>query len=305
MRKKLPAFLCALAILPVSGAFADDAVAQAVIEASFVEDIGASERINYSGKLRMLSQRIPAAACYTHAGIEREASRDLLAAATAEFDLILSGLEFGEEKLGIKGAETDRAALLDIQKVHEFWDPLHTEIDHIIANGGTDEEIFHLSQQSAPMLKHAKHLVSVLVGEYADPTALLQTDAMTIDIAGRQRMLAQRISKNACLITTGFESEDAHKELASARQIYDASANALRFGMPDAGIKATTNAEILTGLDEVLGLWAEVQPILDKIDAGDDLSRDEQSFIYNTMNSLTGQMNRLVGLYNDASKLGL
>ncbi len=299
-------FLGTVALMTSTAAIANDAPAAKVYDAAgFVEDVGASERINLSGKLRMLSQRIPAAACYAHAGIAPEKATKLMAAATAEFDLIINGLEFGEDTLNIKGAETDRKVLADVKLVHEVWDPLHATIDNIVATGGTDDEIVHLANESHPLLGHAKHLVSVLVGEYADPTALLQADAMTIDIAGRQRMLAQRISKNACLITSGFDVERATKELAGAREVYDASARALRFGMPAAGITATTNEEILAGLDEVLALWDSMQPQLDSVAAGEEISNENRANIFNAMNSLTGQMNALVGKYNEESKLDL
>ena len=276
-----------------------------VMDAGFIEDVGASERINFSGKLRMLSQRIPAAACFAHAKIETDTSAALLKAATAEFDLIIKGLEFGEESLGIRGAETDRKVLIDINKLHTHWEPLHSEIADIIANGGSDEEVIHIARSSHEVLSVAKHLVSVLVGEYSDPTALLQTDAMTIDIAGRQRMLAQRISKNMCLVMSGFDTERAQKELGNARQIYDASLNALRFGMPEAGIAAVESTEIIAKLDSVLALWTKVQPILDRGQAGENLGTDEMADLFHSMNSLTGQMNEIVGMYNTKSKLGL
>ena len=77
----------------------------------FVEDVGASERINFSGKLRMLSQRIPAAVCYSNAGVESEKSQEMFESASAEFHTILAALEFGDESLNIKGAEEDRKVL--------------------------------------------------------------------------------------------------------------------------------------------------------------------------------------------------
>lgn len=273
--------------------------------ASFIEDVGGSERINYSGKLRMLSQRIPATACYTHAGIETDASAKMLKAATAEFDQILTGLEIGDDSLGMIGAEEDRKVLAGIKKLHELWDPLHGEITHIIENDGTSEKVAHIAASSHDILKIAKRLVSVIVAEHSDPTALLQADALTIDIAGRQRMLAQRMSKAVCLMTSGFEVEVSKKTLERARGLFDASANALRFGMPEAGINGTRNPEILAKLDSVLALWADVQPILDSVKAGEDIGATQKAFVFNSMNSLTGQMNTIVGLYNDDSKLNL
>ena len=282
-----------------------DKTSEELIEASFIEDVGASERINYSGKLRMLSQRIPAAACFAHAKIEVEKSTELLHAATAEFDLITKGLEFGEESLNIKGEESDRKILIGLKKLNEIWDPLHIDIQDIETTGGTDEEVVHIADSSGTMLDIAKKLVSVISGEYTDPTALLQADALTIDIAGRQRMLAQRISKNVCLATSGLNKETAIAELAGARDMYAASVTALRFGLPDAGIKATKNPEILSGLDEIIALWEGVQPILSSVSVGEDIADEKRADIYNTMNKLTGKMNTLVGIYNDDSKLGL
>lgn len=277
----------------------------AIAQSTFIEEIGASERINYSGKLRMLSQRIPAAACYANAGIQTEKSAPMLAAATAEFDLIINGLEFGEDSLGIKGEETDRKVLIDVAKVNEVWDPLHADILQIIDNGNSDDAVRHLADVSAPLLANAKALVSVLVGEYSDPTALLQSDAMTIDIAGRQRMLAQRMSKNVCLASSGVNPDLAKTELAAAREMYQASVNALRYGLPTAGINAPTDAGVVAALDNVLETWDGIQPALDSVMAGETLDDATMGEVFLTMNSLTGQMNTLVGTYNDLSKLGL
>ncbi len=294
------------ATLLTTTAYAEDHLPPAELEKiAFLEDVGGSNRINYSGKLRMLSQRIVAAACFDHAGVDVEKSAKMLHDATAEFDRILAGLEFGDDGLGMIGEETDRRVLLDLKLIYDHWDYLHPEIEDIITTGGTDEEVLHLAHESHETLKIAKHLVSVIVGEYANPAALMQADAMTIDIAGRQRMLAQRISKNACLITSGLEVDIAQKEMASAREIYDASVRALRFGMPAAGIHATEDPAILDGLDEILAIWEGAQPILDSVAAGEKVSDENRARIFNEMNMLTGKMNVLVGMYSDESKQGL
>ena len=68
-----------------------------ITQASFVEDTGASQRIDLSGKLRMLSQRIPAAACALKAGVAPDESRALLDNSLGEFEAILAALEFGND----------------------------------------------------------------------------------------------------------------------------------------------------------------------------------------------------------------
>lgn len=293
-------------VLALSLAIASPAAAEEIVKAGFVDDIGQSERMNFSGKLRMLSQRIPGTTCYLHAGVETEAASAMMKSAIDEFSLILNGLEHGEDSLGIIGPEQDRKVLAGTAKLNELWAPMNAAGLQFHANGGgTDAEVLAIAEASHGVLDIAKKLVVAIVAEHSDPTAVLQADAMTIDIAGRQRMLAQRISKNACLIMTGLETERAIGEMAGAREVYDASVNALRFGMPDAGIIASQNPAIIEGLDKVMALWSDVQPILDSVAAGEDIADEQRAFLYNSMNSLTGQMNTLVGIYTEDAKLGL
>ncbi|SFJ88786.1 Type IV pili methyl-accepting chemotaxis transducer N-term, partial [Jannaschia pohangensis] len=210
--------------------------APVVLDAQFIQDVGGGARIDMSGKLRMLSQRIAASACNEAAGIALDQSVPMIAAAVAEYDRIIAALEHGDDELGIFGAETNRKILADIQALHAVWDPLHVDLDTAIAGDITAEEAFQIEAVSDELLKIAQHMVSLISGRYADPAALMQADALTIDIAGRQRMLAQRMSKNACLIASGHDVEASRAEMLAALEMYDTSLTALRFGMPTAGI---------------------------------------------------------------------
>lgn len=303
--KALCATLTLCFSLTASTALAQNTQTAPVVKAGLVEDESGSERINYSGKLRMLSQRIPAAACYSAAGIEPLKTAKMLSAATAEFNLIINGLEMGEPQLSIRGAETDRRVLMGISAVQDVWVPLFGTIDGAPTGGADAPLVEEIALASHPLLKHAKQLVNYISAEYADPAALLQADAITIDLAGRQRMLAQRMSKTICLLQAGIDTERSTKHLSSAKSIYDATLRALRFGAPQVGLKATENAEILAGLDDILTLWETLQPQVNAVELGVPLDAQEMAAIYNGMNSLTGQMNVLVGKYAEISKLGL
>ena len=119
-----------------------------LLESSFIEDIGASEHIVYAAKLRILGQRIPAAACYQHAGIEKEASAELLQKSVYEFNRIIEGLKYGDAELGLMKAETDRKVLEDIKQVYDVWNPLHAKIDEVMARGSTDDDILYFAAQA-------------------------------------------------------------------------------------------------------------------------------------------------------------
>ena len=77
-----------------------------------IVETNAEQRINFSGKLRMLSQRIPSAACHLAKNIDPEGARNLLTGAVAEFEQIITALEFGaDEQLNIIAPETRRRTL--------------------------------------------------------------------------------------------------------------------------------------------------------------------------------------------------
>ena len=272
---------------------------------SFIVDEGASERIAVASKLRMLSQRIPAAACFAHIGIQTDESKATLASNAAEFSGILAALQNGAPEMGIPSEEGDFTVMRALKTVQNVWEPLQKNIDNVIDLGGYEWSVAYVANQSVPLLDESNWLSSVLIGEYSDPTVLLQADAMTIDIAGRQRTLSQRIAKSACLYSTGLETVYAGKELVEARQHYDASLRALRFGMPEAGIQASTNAEINSELDEILAQWEGVQSILDAVVTGATITDADREEVFNVMNALTLSMDTVVSHYNDESKLGL
>ncbi len=281
------------------------APAPSVQRAQFLEDEGASQRIDFSGKLRMLSQRIPAAACNLASGIDTETSQTLLVNAAAEFEQIVDALEFGDDNLGIIGAETRRKTLVQIADLRERWEPMFTVAQTVDDNGGTVDQIAIMAAQSGEVLSSAKLLVSEISGQYSDPTALLQSDAITIDIAGRQRMLTQRMSKNICLIEAGITTDIANAELETTMKMFDASLNALRYGMETAGIETPPNSDVEAGLDIVISDWAALMPFVQQVLAGEELDDETRGSIFRDMNAMTGHMNTVVGLYSEASKLQL
>jgi hypothetical protein len=113
------------------------------------------------------------------------------------------------------------------------------------------------------------------------------------------------MSKNVCLVASGINVETATAELAGARQTFDVSLNALRNGMTDAGIKKPPTAEIEAGLDIVIEDWAAVQPIGNQLLAGNTVAAAQLGVMFNRANMMTGNMNSVVQLYSEASKLGL
>lgn len=80
------------------------------------------------------------------------------------------------------------------------------------------------------------------------------SDAVAINIAGRERMLSQKMTKaaNAYLIT----GDASHlNELKDASQLFDKSLQGLKNGSQELGLSPVTDTELLNELNKLDGLW--------------------------------------------------
>ena len=276
-----------------------------IIQAALIEEVGASERIDYSGKLRMLSQRIPAAACNAAAGVATDQSLAILDGATKEFEKIINALEFGDPDLGIKGEEKRRKTIARIQELRDVWAPVKTAAEAIAGGDMGAAHVDLIVERNMDVLSAAALLVSELVGEYSNPAAMLQADSMLIDISGRQRMLSQKISKESCMIWSGRGTADTTAALTGTMEMFEVSLMALRNGMADAGIKSPPNAEIEAGLDVVIGEWAALKPVLEGLKAGQIPDEATRAATFAGLNTMMADMNKVVGMYTEAAKPGI
>ena len=292
--------------LPLTPATANEHwTAEELRIAKIIEDVGGSERINLSGKLRMLSQRIPSAACHLNSDVAPTAAKDLLNGATAEFQKIVDGLEFGDPDLGVIGEENRRKTLIAIQNLRDNWKTVFERVIHLNDVGHDDDDVRHLAEHNMPLLGTAKLLVTEITGQYSDPTSLLQVDSLRIDIAGRQRMLTQKMSKEACFALNDINTEANIKAMKGTIQMFDLSLHALRDGLPAAGIKPTTNPDIKSKLDVVFEDWAAVKPDLEALAEGKTWDAATWEHVFIGLNKTMKDMNTVVGMYAQASKLNI
>ncbi|OMH39679.1 methyl-accepting chemotaxis protein [Motiliproteus sp. MSK22-1] len=84
----------------------------------------------------------------------------------------------------------------------------------------------------------------------------LSNDAATINEAGRQRMLSQRLAKEAMMVVQGVEEKAV---LEKTIKLFSDSHLHLINGNPESGISAPANAEIRKQLEHVGQLWQHYQ----------------------------------------------
>lgn len=271
----------------------------------FSTDVGSSERINLSGQLGTLSERITAAACNLNAGIATTESNAVLKISTHHFSRIHDALMFGNRGFGILGEEDRPRTLQAINELNARWLPLQEEANATKSGAADQTHVASLAAQSGPLQAEATILVSEITGQYADPVALLRADAFLIEVAGRQRMLTQRMSKNVCLLASDINSETAMAELKDSVALYEVSMDALQNGLESVGLLPPPTQKIADGLQVVADEWEKISPVVDAQIAGGTLDQSAREELFFAFLGMEARMNNVVNMYDDNSKLNL
>ena len=86
-----------------------------------------------------------------------------------------------------------------------------------------------------------------------------------MNISGRQRMLSQKMSKEALLVIAGINPDENLKKLADSMKLFETSLLALTEGDVAMNIPACEFPDISEQLEKVSILYAELDKIFDKM----------------------------------------
>lgn len=264
------------------------------------EAIEAARRVNISGRQRMLSQRISKAACFLHLGVATDGQPNQLNDAVSLFKASLNALINGDEAMGL-GPEQNVEILLDLQQVSKDWAAFSQSFSMAMTNGFVPRPALSgIDESGLQLLADMNRTVNKTASTYGDalpdmPLIL----SLTIDLAGRQRMLTQKAAKEFCLIDAGIDIEENRARLEKTTQIFTLTLAALQNGMPGMVMPAP-NDEISAQLALVAQAWAGPKAALDQAASGDVINDAQRIAVVNDMEQVLVLMNRAVGMYEDA-----
>lgn len=228
---------------------------------TFAADMG--KVINLAGKQRMLTQKMSKEALLIAKGIDSAGNTENLKKTSALFDKTLTGLINGDADLGLE--KTEDAAIVDqLSKVTAMWATFNESIQKVITGDISSATLQAIADQNVPLLKEMNAAVQMYAK--ASGSSLEKGMATTINLAGKQRMLTQKMTKELLLVANGIDTDANKASLGKTVALFEKTLTGLIEGDADLGLPATTDKDILAQLGKVEALWAEYKPILDSVD---------------------------------------
>ncbi|MEM1382381.1 MAG: type IV pili methyl-accepting chemotaxis transducer N-terminal domain-containing protein [Pseudomonadota bacterium] len=257
----------------------------------------AKRRVNLAGRQRMLTQRMTKAACMITLKVEVPFHTEMLQASHRDFAKALAALELGDPGLRVYGQETNSRVLTGLADVKSHWDGFDQPLREMMGTGQFGgqraDEIF---QRNMPLLKRMNEVVSLIEQVHANPNEMLLANAVAINIAGRQRMLSQKIGKEFCQVMLGWNAEETKAALEKTISVFETSHGALASGLPAAGIIPPPTKEIRLALDAFEKRWMTLKSLMQGLIAGTAGPDDLQVFAREN-DTLLKQMHAIVGMY--------
>lgn len=91
---------------------------------------------------------------------------------------------------------------------------------------------------------------------------------MKVDMAGRQRMLSQRMASAACFLDMGIDRDTHELALTEAVEIFDVSLRTLGQGDAVTDLPASSDPAVLQALAQTQQVWAPIKPLAEQILTG-------------------------------------
>lgn len=248
------------------------------------------KRINLSGKQRMLTQRMSKLVLLIESNINKKSNQDKLAQYAMVYDKTLKGFKNGDEELGCIPLKI-KSIQEQITIIEKAWTPFYEHLQKIINNQDNDQtSLAYIIANNEELLSLSNELVKRFENENKSQNYLDKAMLSIINIAGRQRMLTQKMTKEKLLIIKG--KTEYQPKLEESIRLFDTSLQALIVGDSKQMIVKPTNEEIKTQLTKVSNIWQELKPLYEK----GKLQTKEMALIIQKNPILLDEMHKMVNM---------
>ena len=227
--------------------------------------------INIAGKQRMLSQRIAKDYLYVHKNIAMSRTERELQYSLKSF--------FKSHQILTQAIENE-----EINNLLNFVELSSNDFNQTIHKPFTLDNAQLVLDLSESMLEGSQYIVDSL------KSSTDVEESKIMEIAGKQRMLAQRIAKYYIAYQTGIKDENTVRSMRQTVAEFDKNLNMLL-------IHENNTALIRKKINEVNKLWKIVHKFYNNIEKG-----GLPLIVFNTTDKITKKMNEVTQLYLSSHK---
>ena len=201
--------------------------------------------------------------------------------------------------------DIERRIARQIDKINMIWAPFNEAVLAISGSKKTIPQALDvIVDNNIQLLSEMNKAVKLYESEYSSGDAG-SNFAVTINLAGKQRMLTQKMSKEFVLIAKGHNAEENQLSLLETYELFDRTLKGLKEGDETLELDASLNTpEIQQQLLKVLELWTDFKPLMEKAaDQGSSaITKDDVKKVAADNIPLLKEMNKAVKMYEAASK---
>ncbi len=218
------------------------------------QNVSMNTAINLAGRQRMLIQKMAKAACLINLGVRARKAREEMAADMALFTRTLAGLLEGDEGLKLQRVE-DAQIRAQLMKVRGMWG----EFVPLLVQADSEKALSKIAVMNMELLKNMNAAVGMLERK---SSAQGGATSHTVNLAGRQRMLTQKMSKEACFIARGIAPQANAKALAVSVATFDRVLKGLMDGDAELDLHRAREPAARLQLLKVTQIWRKFRPLM-------------------------------------------
>jgi hypothetical protein len=234
----------------------------------------------------MLTQRMSKVVLLISLGIDTKKYSKKLDTFSKLYDKTLKGFKKGDESLELT-ATKNKDVLKQIDAVEKLWKPFYENVQKVVKDGTKAKDaISFIVKNNEEMLSSSNDLVTAFEKSNVDLDYLSKFRLRVVNLAGRQRMLVQKMTKEKLLV---HEVKDASykDKLKKSIELFDSSLTTLINGNKENNISKPTDGDLKAQYDKVSKLWSKLKPLYAK----DKLDKKELMVIVDENRELLKEMN--------------
>lgn len=221
-------------------------------------------RVNIAGRQRMLSQRFVKNACLSQVMGPQPAILKGMNIAKTDFEAALADLWDGNDDLGLS-PETSPRITTALTQLSDAWAKLARTGAVSRTNASLDPVRLAAADEQGLEVLTIAHKTTGLMAQFYASGATHPQMLQVVNLAGRQRMLSQKMAKEACLIAAGVQVQKNLRAMQGTVDQFDTALTDLRQGNYEKRLPEPPSESIRLLLEEAAAEWTAVRALADTI----------------------------------------